>query len=204
MLKSLIKYTHLAYKKGYVTGTGGNTSVRIGDYMFITPTGRALDEIGQEDFAKIDLKTGMCVNGKRGSKEQGLHRKIYMGREDIGAIFHLHSAICIAAILTVRETERLPCYVPGLLKKIGTPAQVAYYPAGSEQLAEQTAAGFLGGNGVWMRRHGLIAGGVDVRSAWFQAEDMIEACRIHLSLQGQGCLSQEEITNYLRSRGEKV
>lgn len=200
MIDLLVEYTHLAYEKGYVGGTGGNTSVRIGERMLITTTGCTLREVSKDNLAEVDLQTGECVNGKRPSKEVQLHRRIYLERPDLQAIFHLHPTVCIAAILTLAEEDLLPCYVPGHLNKIGRPEQIPYFPAGSEKLADETAKRFVGADCAWMRRHGIITGGKTAREAFLHAEDMIDACRIHMLLKGDGCMNEEAIADFLNKK----
>lgn len=204
-MEEIVSYTRRAYERGFVGGTGGNVSFRKGEWFYITESGIALGDVEETSFVPVLLESGEAAPGneRKPSKEVGLHRAVYRERPDINVIFHLHPVDCIAAILMLDENELLPCYVPGHLKKLGRPPQVAYYPAGTAELAEHTAAKFRSSDCVWMRRHGIILGAKNCKTAFARAEDMIDSCRLHLRLQGAGALTQEEINQIMVQRGER-
>lgn len=199
-IEKLAEYTKKAYEKGYVGGSGGNSSVRFGDEVYITPTGIALDEVMADTLVRVRLKTGevLSANGGKPSKELPMHLAIYQARPDLNAIIHLHPVDCIAATLLLDEDELLPCYVPGHVKKIKRPPVEEYFPAGSPELAVNTMMLFEKNDGVFLKRHGIIAGGKDVRTAYLHCEDMIDASRIHLRLRGFGALNEERIQQLLK------
>lgn len=195
MMKEIAAYTRLAYEKGFVSGTGGNVSLRMGSQFYITVSGVSLRDVDESSFVPVSLEwgEGLCDDQKKPSKEARLHQAIYHARPDLSVIFHLHPVDCIAAVLMLEEYELLPCYVPGHLKKIGRPPQIPYYPAGSVELAKSAAAVFQHSDCAWMRRHGIVLGAEDCKTAFARVEDMVDSCRLHLLLQGVGALSEEEI-----------
>jgi len=195
-IAQMVKYTRLAYERGYVGGTGGNTSVRIGDAMYITQTGAVLGEVCSDQLVKVPLGVQYSKPGEgKGapSKEYLFHQKIFEIRQDINVVLHLHPVDCIAAILLLKEGEPLPVYVPGHLKKLGRPPQLSYFPAGSRELAEGIADQFAQNDCVWLRRHGIVTGGKDAQSAFSKAEDMIDSSSLHLALRGHGALTPQQI-----------
>ena len=62
------------YKRGLTTATGGNVSMRSGDYMFITPSGKDKDSLTFEDIAILNVKTGeQIITSYKLSIESEMH-----------------------------------------------------------------------------------------------------------------------------------
>ena len=55
---SIAYFMHRAYERGLTTSTGGNISMRFGDVMLITPSGKDKNSRTCEDIAEVDLSTG--------------------------------------------------------------------------------------------------------------------------------------------------
>lgn len=195
-LEALAAGSRQAYKRGLVSGTGGNTSLRQGQALYISPSGSVLGELQAADFLALPLDPQWRPGVKEplASKEALLHIMVYLARPDVQAIFHLHPVDCIAAGLLLEPGELLPAYVPGLVKKLGRVPQIDYYPAGSQQLAAAAAAAMTEHNCVLLRRHGSIVVGKNVAAAYARAEDLTDACRLHCLLRGSVALSEAEIT----------
>lgn len=202
MLEQLIECAHEAYRRGLVSGTGGNVSLCDGEFVYITATGAPFRKISENSFVRVDRESGRVVelSGGAPSKELRLHLAIYQVRPDIKVILHLHPVECIAAVLMLQEDDLLPVYVPGHLKKLGRPPQVPYYPAGSEELARYVAYLYRYSDCVWLRNHGIVVGACDADTALAKAEDMADSCRLHLQLRGQGALPEELVQKILKKQ----
>jgi len=199
----LIKYCHKAYDRGYVGGTGGNLSIRIGDTMYISSSGSILGDMTEDDIVAVPLndeKNYTSCGGRVPSKEAPLHLSIYRSRPDINAIVHLHPANVIAAMLTLDDVQaNMPVYVPGFIYKHGIAPQVDYYRAGSLELCQNVSEKFLKADCVLMRKHGVIVGDKSLEKAFCCIEDVDDNCRIHLILRGKNALTSQEIDNMLNA-----
>ena len=56
--KLLTLYGKKIVEKGLVAGPGGNISAREGEYVFLSPSGFFLDEIKEDTWVKVNIKTG--------------------------------------------------------------------------------------------------------------------------------------------------
>lgn len=89
-----------AAARGWVPATAGNFSVRAGDLVAITRTGRDKGRLRHEDVAVVSL-SGPFEDGL--SAEAALHFTRYTTDRRVGAIFHTHMPI--AAVLGRRYVD---------------------------------------------------------------------------------------------------
>ncbi|MGB9642315.1 MAG: class II aldolase/adducin family protein, partial [Candidatus Ratteibacteria bacterium] len=81
--KQLCKYGKLVLEKNLAAGPGGNISARDGEFVYLSPSGFALDEIKESQWVKINLKTGKQYGSLRPSCEISMHIGCYLARPDI-------------------------------------------------------------------------------------------------------------------------
>ncbi|MBQ0066601.1 MAG: class II aldolase/adducin family protein, partial [Phascolarctobacterium sp.] len=84
--KEIIETVKLFVAKGLTLGSWGNVSVRVGDTLAITPSGRNYADLKPADIVIVGEKHPL-----QPSSELALHQKIYRARKDINAIIHTHS-----------------------------------------------------------------------------------------------------------------
>src|ERR1051325_3574160 len=89
-LENLCETAASFYRRGYAFGSTGNISVRAGESVWITPTGKSLDGLRPEQLARVSLEGG-SLNENRPSKEFPFHLAVYKRREDVRAVVHLHT-----------------------------------------------------------------------------------------------------------------
>lgn len=82
-----------AAARGWVPATAGNFSVRAGDLIAITRTGRDKGRLRAEDIAVVSLASPF---GDDLSAEAALHFARYRADAQVGAIFHVHMTIAAA------------------------------------------------------------------------------------------------------------
>ncbi|MGH9875942.1 MAG: class II aldolase/adducin family protein, partial [Pyrinomonadaceae bacterium] len=106
LLEQLCEAAASFYERGYAFGATGNISIREGDEIRITPTGKALKGLSPPLLARLDL-AGNARNDNRPSKELPFHLAIYRARAEVGAIVHLHStyAVALSCLDDLDETE---------------------------------------------------------------------------------------------------
>jgi L-fuculose-phosphate aldolase len=152
------------HRRGLVTGTVGNVSVRFADGMLITPTRRAYATLRPRDVVALGLD-GEPRDGahRRPSTEWPLHAAIYRARPDIAAVVHTHSPYAMArsfddAPIIVQTEERV--YL-GLTEI----AVAASHPGGSPELAAAAVAALGRRPAVLLARHGVLAAATSPRAA---------------------------------------
>ena len=103
------------FARGLTFGGSGNLSVRLDDGWLMTPTDVALGGLDPARLSRLDAN-GRHVSGDAPTKEGFLHRVMYEGRTDAGAVVHPHSTHSVAVS---RLAALDPADVP--------PATTAYY-----------------------------------------------------------------------------
>jgi L-fuculose-phosphate aldolase len=175
----LSRYSKRAVERGLAAGPGGNTSVRDGDTLWISPSGLALDEIGDDEWVGLDIESGTNLTPQlRASSEFLMHLGIYRSRPDVASVIHTHPTVTIAVISAGIET--IPFMFPDHVAVVGELGAVDYIVPCTSELADavQTAIGVPGVSGLLLRNHGLITVGSTVKEAYYRTEITEEAARI--------------------------
>lgn len=89
------------HARGWMAGTAGNLSVRIGNETFwLTASGKPKGRLNEEDFVRLDLDGKLLetsVPTNRPSAEESIHRVLYRLFPKAGACLHVHTIdACIA------------------------------------------------------------------------------------------------------------
>lgn len=161
---------------GLVTGSAGNVSRRVGELVFITPSGIPYGFLDPRQVAGIELdKLGTSRPSPftgTPSSEWRLHVAIYRARGDVGAIVHTHSPYATAASFgaqfpVVHDEGKL---------LFGEEIPISRHaPPGTWELAEAVAEALAGGKAVLIAHHGAVAVGGTLREALLLAEKLEEA-----------------------------
>lgn len=132
------------FERGYVQGTSGNISVRLGESegagYLITPTDACLGFLEPARLARLDAQ-GRQLSGDVASKTLALHRQIYAaaGEFDPGTscIIHTHSTHCVAMTLNGRcGAELLPALTPYFVMKVGHVPLIPYCRPGAPEAVQ--------------------------------------------------------------------
>ncbi len=168
-------------REGYVQGTGGNVSMRVGneDVVVVTPSqreyhGMTVDEICVVDF---DLKP-VEDNGLKPSMETAMHIAVYKNRPDAGAVVHTHQ---IYASVFALLNQPIPALFDEVSMTIGALVEVVPdRPYGSPQLIENVKSK-LGNrsNCYLLQNHGALALGPDLAKAKRCAELLEKSAHVY-------------------------
>jgi 3-dehydro-4-phosphotetronate decarboxylase len=174
------------YERRYAFGSTGNLSVRIGDDVWMTPTGFSLKELTPASLAQIDL-SGARLNANAPSKEYPFHIAVYQSREDARAIVHLHStySVALSCLATLNPGEPLPVITPYYLMRVAPLAVLPYFRPGSADLARAVGEAAQTHDCLLLRNHGLITLGASMNEAVDRAEELEETARLHFLLRGE-------------------
>ena len=194
-INDLIKYSRALYDRRLVYASGGNTSVRVGDHIWITQTGAVLGDLSEADLS-ISLE-GKVLEGGSPSKELGMHLAMYQARPEANAVIHVHPTFAIAySTLTKEETlDAIPAYTAAFYLRAGRVPMIDYYPSGSEELHHTVAKLAPVYHAILLRQHGVIVAAKDMGEAMGTIEEIEQCSRIALLTGGEGYpITQEHRT----------
>jgi ribulose-5-phosphate 4-epimerase/fuculose-1-phosphate aldolase len=185
LLQELCDTAQSLFNRGYAFGSTGNLSVKIGDGIWITPTGVPLRGLKPAKIACIDLN-GKHLNTHRPSKEYPFHLGIYRRRPDCNAIVHLHSPHAVAlSCLEDLDASTIPAITPYYFMRVAPLGIVPYFRPGSAELAAAVEEAAPRHNCLLLRNHGLIAAGSSWSEAVDRAEELEQTARLYFLTRGQ-------------------
>ena len=194
------------YNRGYAFGSTGNLSVRVGDNVWITPTGKSLQGLNQGELACIDIG-GATLNENHPSKEYPFHLAAYCNREDVRAIVHLHSthAVALSCLEALDSEQPLPPLTPYFFMRVAPLVVLPYFRPGSPKLAKSVGRAAPRYNSMLLRNHGLICLGSNLSEAVDRAEELEETARLYFLLRGERVrhLTPDEVVELRELFGSK-
>jgi len=169
-----------------VVGSAGNVSARIpGEHrLIITPSSLSYAEMKAEDTVIVDLDGEVITDDRPPSMETVIHRKVYLARPNVGAIYHTHSPYA-SAMAALRIP--IPAFLEELVPYIGGPVAVAEYAlTASDELADNTCKALEDRAAVLLANHGTLCVGGDLDRAFYVAELVEEAAQIYMLARNVG------------------
>lgn len=172
------------YQRGYAFGSTGNLSIRDGDRVWISPTGRSLRNLLPEEFALVELD-GSARNDARPSKELPFHLAAYrVAGPRAGAVVHLHSTYSVALSCLRDPVAALLPITPYFQMRVAPLAVVPYFLPGSPVLADVVGAAARQANCMLLRNHGITCFGRILEEAVDRAEELEETAKLLFLLRG--------------------
>lgn len=182
VLDQLCDSANVFFDRGLAFGSTGNLSVRIGESVWITPTGQPLRGLTPDKLAEITLD-GTPLNANRPSKEYPFHTGLYRARPEARAIVHLHSTYSVA--LSCLENPATAAMTPYFFMRVAPLGIVPYHRPGSHALADAITAAARDHACLLLRNHGLVTSGSTWNEAVDRAEELEETARLHFLLRGE-------------------
>ncbi len=92
------------YERGWMPGTAGNISVRLGEDALITASGLSKGELREDDTVRVTVADTTPLPGqhRKPSAESSIHTAVYRTRQ-AGAVVHVHSPFATALATTAAE-----------------------------------------------------------------------------------------------------
>ena len=169
--QQLSEYSHRAFRRHLVGGTGGNLSIRIPgtDTVLVTPTGISLEEVEPSQNILVNLEGEILESPQdlNGSKETGFHLAAYKLKPGVGGIAHVHPPYATAYSNKVRPLPLATISARVVLKHV--PCIECFAP-GSAELRNAVNGGIQDNpeaDGILMKEHGILAMGRDLRHAYY-------------------------------------
>lgn len=188
------RFCSTLYERHLVSGSGGNLSLRVGEAVFVTPSGGSLRDLEPGMVVTVNQR-GEVLGGANPTKDVAMHLGILGKRPDVHAVCHVHGASIIAASsLLVPGGDVLPPLTPGFVYFVHPLAMLPFMVPGSEALARTTIEQFRNPNcsALLLQNHGLVTVGRDFQEAFNLAEEVEEAARIYLLTDGKARPISEE------------
>ena len=169
--QQLSEYSHRAFRRHLVGGTGGNLSIRIPgtDTVLVTPTGISLEEVEPAQNILVNLEGEILESPQdlTGSKETGFHLAAYKLKPGVGGIAHVHPTYATAYSNKVRPLPLATISARVVLKHV--PCIECFAP-GSAELRNAVIGGIQENpeaDCILMKEHGILAMGRDLRHAYY-------------------------------------
>ena len=180
-IDELITYSRILYERKLLHATGGNTSVRDGDFVLISQTGAELGFLSEEEIVKVDLD-GNVIEGEAPSKEMGMHLAMYRARPGAGAVIHAHPthAIAYSTMVTEPSENSIPPYTAAFYVRAGRVPMVPYHASGAHSLhlaVEALAAEY---HALLLRQHGMLVAGSNMAETLGMVEEIEQCCQISI------------------------
>lgn len=163
------------YRHGWMLGTAGNLSARLGagDRYVVTASGGHKGELAEHDFVSLQLGLRDATpEGRRYSAETVVHDRLYAEDDSIGSILHIHGPFVTLVSRLARESGFIDVsgfeYVKGLgFWDEGARVTIPVVPNHHDipSLAEAVVNAKTAVPGVLVDSHGLYAWGADIRNA---------------------------------------
>jgi ribulose-5-phosphate 4-epimerase/fuculose-1-phosphate aldolase len=204
VLENLCETADSFYNRGYAFGSTGNISVRAGERVWITPTGKSLKGLRPEQLACVGLE-GESLNENRPSKEFPFHLAVYTRREDVRAVVHLHTlySVALSCLDSFDPDEPLPPLTPYYFMRVAPLAVLPYFRPGSEGLAAAVGEAAPRHNCMLLRNHGVVCAGATLSEAVDRTEELEQTARLHFILRGERVrhLTSEEVEELKKTFG---
>lgn len=178
-------------RKGLVSGTSGNASLRLEVYgeeerYLITPAKIPYSDLQPEDLIIVDQDIEPVDEETLliPSTEALLHLSTYKNRPDVKAVVHTHSIY--ASVAAVRGSP-LPPIVDEMMMYLGGSIEVSDYGfPGTEELADNVVHALGDRGAVLIRHHGMMAVGSTIEEALERATLVERVAEIFLAAEAAG------------------
>jgi L-fuculose-phosphate aldolase len=183
-------------KKGLVTGTAGNVSLRLAvegerSLLAITPSSRDYFSLNSDDIQILDFDARKVEGDLVPSVETPLHIGIYRARKDVNAIIHTHSvfasAMAVAGLSIPTIIDEQAAYLGGEIKL------AKYAPSGSPELAKNAIVALGKRYAVLLANHGAVGVGANLPAAFHACELLENIAMIYLLALSTGSVNELRI-----------
>lgn len=194
-------FCRLLYERDLVAGSGGNLSVRVGEEIFITPSGYSLRDISPEMVVTLN-KEGRVLEGEAPTKDMEMHLRVLRARAGINVVCHVHGAHIIAVSTLISPgSDSFPPITPGFAYFAHPLEMLPFMVPGTKELAVAAAGCFSNPDcsALLLQNHGLVTVGVSFQDALNVAEEIDEAAKIYVLTNGKAKSIPGDEVNRIKS-----
>jgi L-fuculose-phosphate aldolase len=172
-ISKLIKICNNVYEKQLVSGKSGNVSIKISDYIAITPTLKPINGLDEKDIVLVDMDGNPLTKGKP-SSEVEMHLGIYKKREDVNAIVHTHSPYATGFSFNYEKIKILEDYCIFYNTNLSS---VDFEQPGSKELALKASEAISKNDALILKKHGVLCVGKNLKETESLANFIEEAAK---------------------------
>lgn len=173
--KELIKYGNKMVSSGLVAGAGGNISARLGEVVYLSPSGYALDEMTEKSISGVNIGSAKIVEGTlRPTSEVLMHLGCYQSRKEIRAVVHTHSPWAGGVISAGVSLKPM---FPEFVADLGEIGYLGYILPTTKRLADAVARRIKSLNVILMANHGVLTIGRNLKEAYYRSIIIEEAAK---------------------------
>ncbi|MFH1453609.1 MAG: class II aldolase/adducin family protein [Armatimonadota bacterium] len=193
--QDMVKSAKKLYDMGFLAGTSGNISVKLGvNAMLITPSGANKADLTPDLIIKTDMD-GNYISGKgKPSSELKMHSIVYRKRPDVNAIVHAHPSFATGfASAGISLDQKV---LPEAILILGEVPLVEYATPSTREVPENLERYLDGRNAFLLANHGALTLGPDLASAIHRMETLELFAKVILIsrvLGGEKLLTQEQL-----------
>jgi L-fuculose-phosphate aldolase len=205
--KQLARFGKWLYRLGFVPGTAGNLSVRLGpDRILATPTAMSKCLLKASDMVIVDMDGRRVGESRNVTSEIGMHLAIYRQRPDINAVVHAHPPIATGFASCGLALEEPLC--SEVVMALGSVPLAPYATTGTADVASSIQPLIVNHDAVLLANHGVVTAGDTLNNAFMRMETVEHFAHICLVARQLGCpqpLSSDRLQQLTeaRSRYEK-
>ncbi len=184
--QKLIDWFQRIYDRNLTTSSGGNLSIRIGDHIVCSPTGKDKGSLAPRDLCVLQLDSDAgftLLNDSKPTCEIQMHLEIYRRRPEINAIMHAHPVF--ASLFSVLSTPLRNDLFSESYIFIPKIEYVPYAPPGSIELASNVGEASLKSDALILRNHGVVLMGDSLATCFRNLEVMEHSAKSQYLLQGR-------------------
>lgn len=202
--RAIVETGRRLHAKGFVAGTDGNLSVRLGDRVLATPAGAAKGELAPDDLVLVDME-GRPMGSRRGarpSSEIKMHLEAYRLRADVGAVCHAHPPTATAFALAERPLTQ--CLMPEVVLTVGAIPLAPYATPSTDEVPASIREYLPRADAILLARHGVLCLGRDLVEAYRRMETVEQyASIVHraIALGPLSVMTPEEVARLHATRG---
>lgn len=101
--QDFLRICHKIGNLGNEIGSSGNFSLRVGDDIFITPSGISFNSLTKYNICIVKLANEKSVNESKPSSDLKQHILLYKNNSNITAIYHTHSHYSTLASMVLKD-----------------------------------------------------------------------------------------------------
>ncbi len=178
--KELVKFCHKVYKKGFVSATDGNLSIRTkNNTLLITRSSICKGDVQLKDILEIDFD-GNIIKGKgKISTENKLHLYIYKNRKDVNAVIHCHPIFSTTFAVSNFDIDKP--ILPEVILSLGRIPICKYATPSTEELPNSLENYIEFANVFLLQNHGSVAIGETIQQAYFRMEKLEHTAQIYFN-----------------------
>jgi L-fuculose-phosphate aldolase len=184
--KQLARFGKWLYRLGFVPGTAGNLSVRLGpDRILATPTAMSKCLLKASDMVVVDMEGRRVGESRNVTSEIGMHLAIYRERPDVQAVVHAHPPIATGFASCGLGLEEPLC--SEVVMALGTIPLAPYATTGTADVASSIQPLIIDHDAVLLANHGVVTAADNLQNAFMRMETVEHYAHICLVARQLGC-----------------